>query len=166
MLRPASRCARKRSLTCTTPVYPRQPPPCPKSSGGLACSSRVHQHICSSTLPIATIPPPAVGARHTPLRAASQLGVARHSCVLRLSGHGRALLSTSGHVGGDKSKAESEDARTAAGGDASLPEIKGVTHREGEGGEDQLDKASSSYDTYCLVVPTAVEGRTRNGALS
>lgn len=163
MLRPASRCARKRSLTCTTPVYPHRSPPCLKSSGGLGCSFRVHQHVCSSTLLEVTIPPPADVARHTPLRAASQLGVARHSSLLRLSGNGRALSSTSGHVGGDNRKRVDEDARTAAGGGASLPELKGVTHREGEGEDDQLEKASP---TYCLVVPIAVEGRTRDWLLS
>ena len=163
MLRPASRCARKHSLTCTTPV-PHLSPPCLKSSGGLGCSFRVHQHICSKTPLAATLPPPADVARHTPLRAASQLGVAGHSSLLRFSGHRRALSSTSGHVGGDKRKRVDEDARTAAGGGASLPELKGVTDREGEREDDQLEKASPSY---CLVVPTAVvEGRTRNWSLS
>lgn len=172
MLRPASRSARRRSLTCTTPVYPRRPPVCLKSSSGLACSFRVHEHVCNnSTLATAAAqrpPPPPGGARHTPLSAASQLGVARHGSLLRLSEHGRALSSTSDHVGGDKDKGnrEGEDTRTAAAaaeGGASLPEVKGMARREGEGKESPLEKVSLSC---CLIVPTAVERRARNEALT
>lgn len=144
MLRPASRCARRHSLICVTPVYPRRPPRCLKRSSGWVCSFRVHEHACSSTLATPSPAAAADGARHTPLRAVSQLGVARHRSLLRFSEHIRAISSTSGHVGSDKRKREDEDARTAAGEGASFPEQKGVTRREREGEESPLEKASSS----------------------